>query len=40
MWPHSNDTQYYSLLAHLNQTSHEVTNPSTTHAQARLTVEC
>jgi hypothetical protein len=36
---HPNDTQYCPLLAPLNQTSQEVTHPSTTSAEARLTAE-
>ena len=37
--PHPNDTQYCSLLASPNQTSQEVTHPSTTFAETRLTAE-
>jgi hypothetical protein len=35
--PHPNDTQYCLLLTPPNQTSQEVTHPSTTLAKARLT---
>jgi hypothetical protein len=37
--PHPNDKQYCPLLASPNQTSQEVTHPSTTLAEARLTAE-
>ena len=37
--PHPNDTQYYPLLAPPNQTSRDVTHPSTTIVEVCLTVK-